>query len=150
MRRLYKLFVVLFAVFFATLCLYAFIDPVEIWMDKNIGPPVLAIFGGVIVAVTTSPLWLQYVAPTLNAWLIGLALGIVPVSYPLIHRAFNKYRGFWVKSADKESGRYPLEVQERPISQQTTTQEPKPTSKAPPPQPEPTPEPVAEKKEESA
>ena len=133
MRRLYKVFVGIFAVFFVILCLFAFVDPVRIWMQINIGPLVLAVFGGIIVAVTTSPIWLQYVAPTLNAWLIGLALGIVPVSFPLIHRAFNKYRGFWVKSADEESGHTYL--QERPISQQTTTPEPKKTSKPPTPAP---------------
>ena len=91
--------------FFLILCFYAFVDPARDWMQINIGPPVLAIFGGIIIAITTSPIWLQYVAPTLNAWLIGLGLGIVPVSFPLIHRAFNAYRGRWVRSADKESGR---------------------------------------------
>lgn len=109
-------------------------------MQINIGPVVFAIFGGIIVAVTTSPIWLQYVAPTLNAWLIGIAMGIVPLSFPLIHGAFNRYRKVWVKSAQKESGQYPLDVQERPISQQTVTPQPKTTSKAPAPQSESTPQ----------
>jgi len=152
MRRLYKIFLGIFAVFFVILCLYAFIDPIRIWMQINIGPLVLAVFGGIIIMITTSPLWLQYVAPTLNAWLIGLALGIIPVSFPLIHRSFNWYRTKHVQSADKESGHTYL--QDRPISQQTTTPEPKKTSKAPPAEPTPppqteTPPPTPKPEEES-
>ena len=65
-------------------------------------------------------------------------MGITPLSFPLIHRSFNWYRSKHVKSADRESGHTYL--QDRPISQQTVTPEPKKTQKAlasePTPQPQ--------------
>lgn len=147
MRRLYQIFTIIFAVFFVVLCLYAFVDPMRAWMQTNIGPTVLAIFGGIIVGITTSPIWLHHVAPTLNAWLIGLAMGIFPISFPMIHRTFNWYRAKHVQSADRESGHI---LYKEPISSPSRqTESPAKTkSESPPVKTEPTPAPQEEKSSE--
>jgi len=140
MRRLYKIFLGGFLVFLTILILYA-APPTRAFTESTLGPPITAVFGGAIDIVVNSWIWQNYVLPFPNQLVLGaLCIGF-PIAW-LWHKSFNRFRGYFHMSAHKETGDYPLQT--KPISQQTTTPQPKKTSKAPAPTPQPTPPPQTE------
>ena len=76
MRRLVLFGVILVALAFVVLCLYAFVPPVKAYFNETLGPTVQNVFGDTFTAVTTSPPWVTFIAPTLNAFCIGGVFGM--------------------------------------------------------------------------
>lgn len=137
MRRIFK---ILFVVGFALLILYAFVEPVRGYMQTNWGPPLSKAFGSIYTSITTSPLWLMYVAKPLNAFIIGMIF-MIPIAL-LWHRSYNRVRTRFVRSAAMEAGAQ-QQVMTRPVSQPSYTQPvpvaaPVKQETSPPPPPPPT------------
>ena len=155
MRRLYKVLFIIFLVCLGLLVLYA-LPMTRPWMETNIGPPLMSVGGGIFSGIVASaPVQFLLANPLLIA-IIFLILGICPISFPIIHGAFNKHRAWFVRSSDKESGRIimtePRSVPMTTVAAPTSTPAPATT---PAPAPAPKPEPVsspppAEKKSEKA
>lgn len=129
MRRLYKFLLALWICIFVVAILYAFVPPAKAFMDSTIGPPIRAAFGGMINAITGSMIWKQYIVPFPNQLIIGAIILGFPIAF-LIHKSFNKVRGVFVRSADRETGRT---IMTEPVStptyapQVTVTEEKKET-----------------------
>lgn len=128
MRRLYTILLALFFVFFVTLVLYAFVEPVRAWMKATIAPPLTGAFGGLANAITSSPIWQNWIVPFPNQLLIGaIALGF-PIAW-LWHKSFNRVRTRFVRSAARDSGMYPTMTE--PVSTPASAPQPTPTTTSP-------------------
>lgn len=155
MKRLYQIGLIIFLIFLALLMLYAH-PATRPWMEANLGPPLTYAFGNAYATVINSPPALFLIANPIWLFIIGIILGIFPVSFPLIHRSFNTVRRRFTRSSIKESGLYPRQqvathtVTQLPAPQPTKTTPPAPQVEPIPPV-APTPEPeVKPEPEESA
>lgn len=137
MRRVYQFLLILFVAGMVLLVLYA-APLTRPWMETTLGPPVSAMFGTVYTFAINSPPALFLLANPIWLFIIGIVLGIFPVSFPIIHRSFNTVRGKAVGSAMKESTLYAkqkvhthvaTQVAEKP--EKTTTQPIPPVAPAP-------------------
>lgn len=143
MRRLIAILLIVAVGF---LVVYAFIPGVKGTLDSTVGVALGSWFGGVVHSITSSGFWQNWIVPWPNQLVIGLVIGIFPVAW-FIHRGFNKARGFFVKSAIKESAIAPtvMTVPSQVTPPTATTRETAPAPQpTPPPQPPLTPEPKAE------
>jgi len=76
MRKIIFIGIIIVALAFIVLCLYAFVPPVKAYFNQTVGPTVQNVFGDTYIAITTSPPWVTYIAPTLNAFCIGGIFGM--------------------------------------------------------------------------
>lgn len=136
MRRLYKILAVLFVIFLALLILYA-APPTRPWMEHTLGPPLNMAFSTVWTSITASAPYQFIIANPLWILILGLILGIVPVSFPILHGAFNFVRGKAVISAAKETGMYPQQTRPKTTPISTPAPQPTKTESTPTPQPQP-------------
>lgn len=136
MRRILKIFLIVALVF---LVIYAFVEPVRGFLQTNLGPPLMNLFGGFYTMITTSSIWINYVAPPLNLALICFTVGLIAYHF-LVQKAKTKFRRVIIKGAAKESGMYPVETEpvSQPIRRQPAPTEVKEETAPPPPQPKPT------------
>jgi len=128
MRRIAKILLVLFLVFFVALMLYAWVKPARAWMDITIGPFAIGIFGGIATAITSNPIWKNWVVPFPNQLILGALILGFPIAF-LWHKSFNRVRRVFVKSAAKDSGMYPTMTE--PVSTPAPAPQPTPTAKTP-------------------
>jgi len=141
MRRLWKILLILWIALFVTLIAYAFVPQVKAFMDSTIGPPVQDAFGGMITAITGSMIWKQYIVPFPNQLIIGALILGFPIAF-LVHKSFNRVRGVFVRSADRETGRTIMTepvstpAYAPPVTHEETKKEPAP-AQTPPPQEKP-------------
>lgn len=134
-----RILAILIIIGLGCLVVYAFVPGVKANVDKTLGPPLGKWFGGIVRSITTSPFWLNWIVPWPNQLIIGLVVGVFPVAW-LIHRGFNKARGYFVKSAYSESPVQPImtvpsQVTPPTATTRTTTPTPAPATPAPTPQP---------------
>ena len=109
---------------FIILGLYAFIPQVKAYLDTALGPSVGSFFGSTYTSIVQSPLWINYVAPPLNAFCIGLiVMGFFAFFW---HKTYNKFRAKIIRGAYKETGAVTMT---EPI-QTVTTPTPTPTAPA--------------------
>ncbi len=149
-RTAYRILLILCIVGLVLLVLYALpedVSPTRGWMQTHLGPPLQTAFGGAYTTITTSAPYVFIASNSILILVVGIIIGIVPISFPVIHGAFNKARGWWVKSAAKESG-YPYTyitkdtVMGKPQSVAIQAEEPTPVKSKQEPEPTPEPEPA--------
>lgn len=153
MRRLYQIGLIIALVLLALLVLYAH-PTTRPWMEAKLGPPLTYAFGSAYAVIINSPPALFLIANPIWLFIIGVILGVFPISFPLIHRSFNWGRAKFVRSSVNESALYPRQqaptytvTQAAQQPEKITTQPVTPV--APTPEPEPEPEPVKQEAEPS-
>jgi hypothetical protein len=151
MRRVYQILLIISVALLVLLVLYA-APPTRPWMEANLGPPLTAAFGGAWSTVKASAPYQFLLANPHLILVVGIAIGVCPLSFPIIHRSFNSVRGKFTRSSIQESGLYPKQS----FPTQVSTQLPQPTATKtvvepiPPVAPVPTPEPVKPESEATA
>lgn len=118
------------------------------WMQHNIGPPVQGAFGATIIAISTSHIYVRYIAPTLNAFLIGM-VAMIPLAWFWHRNVYNALRQRAYKSAKREVGEPQVFVEPVSTSVQQTSRKEQAEVKKEIVEQKPTPEPQPEAKQEA-
>ena len=106
MRRVYQFLLILSVVGLVLLVLYA-APPTRPWMEANLGPPLTYAFGSTWTMITASTPYQFLLANPHLILVLGIIIGVCPLSFPIIHRSFNTVRQKFTSSSIKESGLYP-------------------------------------------
>lgn len=149
MRRVYQILLILFVAGMVLLCLYA-APPTRPWMETTLGPPVSAMFGSVWTFIIASAPYQFLLANPYLILVVGIVIGVCPLSFPIIHRSFNTIRGKAVGSAIGESSLYPKQTFPTQVSTQLPQPEATKTTVEPIPPVVPTPQPEPAKPEAEA
>jgi len=127
MRRLAKIGLIILVAVVVLLCLYA-APPTRGAVESVLGPPIKHYGGGIISAVTSHPIWTEWILPFPNQLVLGFfALGI-PFMW-LWGKTKTRIRRSIFRGAVKEAGIGPTMTE--PISSTTTVKEPTPTAATP-------------------
>lgn len=140
-KLFYGVLVFLIVLSFVIIALYA-LDETRPWMQANITPPLLAVFG-VPYRIIADSAPVQFIASNpLLSILSGMIIGICPISFPMLHRAYNAFTGFWAARKMSESSiRLPVDTgmgKPQTVSVETPQPEKVSSKKEPEPQPAPT------------
>lgn len=109
-KLIYGILIALIVASFVIIALYA-LDFSRPWMQENFTPPMLAIFG-VPYNFIASSAPVQFIASNpLLIVLVGMIIGICPISFPVLHRGYNAFTGFWAARKMSESSiRLPVDT----------------------------------------
>lgn len=144
MKRIYQIALVLFLIFFVVLCVYAFVKPVQAWMDATFGPPLQGAFGATATYIAESWIWQNYIVPFPNQLVIGCVFLGFPLMWLMLRVWQRKIRPHFIKGAMKDSGQYPIMTEPISAPSYPTTAAPVTTTPTvvmpPPPKKEPIPE----------
>ena len=147
-RIVWIILLLLFLACIGILALYAW-EGTRPWMTANASPVIDQVTGGVASTVYNSAPIQFLIANPVISHAIVLVLGVCPLSFPIIHRIFNRVRAVGVKSAIGESALYPKQSAPTFTSTQLPQPQPESTSKPiiqtqPVPPVDTTPEPATE------
>jgi hypothetical protein len=134
MRRVYQILLIIIIAGLVLLVLYAIpasISPTRPWMEATLGPPLSYIFGSTWSAIKNSSPYQFLLANPYLILVVGIVVGIFPISFPIIHRSFNTVRAKFTRSSIEESGLYPKQTFPTQVSTQLPQPEPTKTASAP-------------------